>query len=190
MRCASALVNAPFFLLAYPLLRGGGTRERLGGLFAFAGSAALGGVLVWLPILFWFHARGGLGALVDSILLHNLAYASAIPLDLRLQALLLNPAQIPISQGLVWVLAALGFVLLARSGDRHALVYVGGWALFSAVGVVESCQVIADRETGRSKRFGFVEMDSREAANAAKEKFNGHNLHGKTLKVDEAKPRT
>ena len=61
--------------------------------------------------------------------------------------------------------------------------------LFSAVGVVESCQVVADRETGRSKRFGFVEMDSRETANAAKEKFNGHNLHGKTLKVDEAKPR-
>jgi cold-inducible RNA-binding protein len=61
--------------------------------------------------------------------------------------------------------------------------------LFSAVGVVESCQVIADRETGRSKRFGFIEMDSRESANAAKEKFNGHNLHGKTLKVDEAKPR-
>jgi RNA recognition motif-containing protein len=61
--------------------------------------------------------------------------------------------------------------------------------LFSAVGVVESCQVVADRETGRSKRFGFIEMDSRESANAAKEKFNGHNLHGKTLKVDEAKPR-
>jgi hypothetical protein len=33
-------------------------------------------------------------------------------------------------------------------------------------------------------------MDSREAANAAKEKFNGYSLHGKTLKVDEAKPRT
>jgi cold-inducible RNA-binding protein len=61
--------------------------------------------------------------------------------------------------------------------------------LFSAVGVVESCQVIADRETGRSKRFGFVELDSREAADAAKVKFNGHNLHGKPLKVDEAVPR-
>jgi RNA recognition motif-containing protein len=61
--------------------------------------------------------------------------------------------------------------------------------LFSAAGVVESCQVIVDRETGRSKRFGFVEMNSREAANVAKEKFNGHNLHGNTLKVDEAKPR-
>ena len=62
--------------------------------------------------------------------------------------------------------------------------------LFSSVGVVESCQVITDRETGRSKRFGFVEMNSKEAADAAKEKLNGHNLHGKTLKVDEAKPRT
>jgi len=61
--------------------------------------------------------------------------------------------------------------------------------LFSAVGEVESCKLIADRETGRSKGFGFVEMNSREAANAAKEKFNGHSLHGKTLKVDEAKPR-
>jgi RNA recognition motif-containing protein len=62
--------------------------------------------------------------------------------------------------------------------------------LFSAAGVVESCQIITSRETGLSKGFGFVEMDSRDAANAAKEKFNGHNLHGKTLKVDEAKPRT
>jgi len=61
--------------------------------------------------------------------------------------------------------------------------------LFSAVGVVESCQLVTDRETGRLKGFGFVEMNSREAADAAKEKFNGHNLHGKTLKVDEAKPK-
>jgi RNA recognition motif-containing protein len=61
--------------------------------------------------------------------------------------------------------------------------------LFSAVGVVESCRLIADQETGRSKGFGFVEMNSREAADAAKEKLNGHTLHGKTLKVNEAKPR-
>ena len=61
--------------------------------------------------------------------------------------------------------------------------------LFSAVGAVSSCQLIADRATGLSKGFGFVEMDSAETAKAAKEKLNGHNLHGKTLKVDEAKPR-
>ena len=61
--------------------------------------------------------------------------------------------------------------------------------LFSAVGVVESCQLIANRETGRSKGFGFVEMNSREAADAAKAKFNGHSLHGNALKVSEAVPR-
>ena len=61
--------------------------------------------------------------------------------------------------------------------------------LFSAIGVVESCQLIANQKTGRSKGFGFVEMTSREAADAAKEKFNGHNLHGNTLKVSEAEPR-
>jgi RNA recognition motif-containing protein len=49
--------------------------------------------------------------------------------------------------------------------------------------------LIVDRETGRPKGFCFVEMDSRETADAAKEKFNGHNLHGHTLKVNEAKPR-
>ncbi len=59
--------------------------------------------------------------------------------------------------------------------------------LFNAIGVVESCRLIADQETGRSKRFGFVEMHSREAANAAKAKFNGYTLHGKTLIVNEVK---
>jgi RNA recognition motif-containing protein len=61
--------------------------------------------------------------------------------------------------------------------------------LFSLAGAVESCQVIEDRETGRSKGFAFVEMSSLEVANTAKEKFNGHNFHGKALKVDEAKPK-
>ena len=62
--------------------------------------------------------------------------------------------------------------------------------LFSEVGPVESCQVITDRETGRSKGFGFVEMNSIEGADAAREKFNGQDLHGRALKVDEAKPKT
>ena len=61
--------------------------------------------------------------------------------------------------------------------------------LFSAVGPVESCQLIEDRETGRSKGFAFVEMNSRDEANAVKEQFNGHELHGKAVKVDEANPR-
>jgi cold-inducible RNA-binding protein len=61
--------------------------------------------------------------------------------------------------------------------------------LFSAVGVVESCQLITDRESGRSKGFGFIEMNSKEAADAAKERFNGQDLHGRALKVNDAKPR-
>ena len=62
--------------------------------------------------------------------------------------------------------------------------------LFSEVGAVESCQVITDRETGRSKGFGFVEMNSKAEATTAKEKFDGQDLHGRALKVDEAKPKT
>ena len=62
--------------------------------------------------------------------------------------------------------------------------------LFSEVGAVESCQVITDRDTGRSKGFGFVEMNTKAEASAAKEKFDGQDLHGRALKVDEAKPRS
>jgi cold-inducible RNA-binding protein len=62
--------------------------------------------------------------------------------------------------------------------------------LFSEVGVVDSCNLILDRETERSRGFGFIEMNSQEAANAAKEKFNGQELHGQALKVHDAKPRT
>lgn len=62
-------------------------------------------------------------------------------------------------------------------------------ALFSTVGVVDSCQLITDRDSGRSKGFGFIEMNSIEAADAAKEKFNGQDLHGRALKVNDAKPR-
>lgn len=61
--------------------------------------------------------------------------------------------------------------------------------LFSEVGPVESCQVITDRDTGRSKGFGFVEMNSKAEASAAKVKFDGQDLHGRALKVDEAKPK-
>ena len=61
--------------------------------------------------------------------------------------------------------------------------------LFSEVGEVDSCQLITDRDSGRSKGFAFIEMNSTENANTAKEKFNGQDLHGKALKVNDAKPR-
>ena len=50
--------------------------------------------------------------------------------------------------------------------------------------------MITDRDTGRSKGFAFIEMDSKESATSAKEKFNGQDLHGRALKVDDAKPKT
>jgi RNA recognition motif-containing protein len=61
--------------------------------------------------------------------------------------------------------------------------------LFSEVGEVDSCQLITDRDSGRSKGFAFIEMNSQDNANTAKEKLNGQDLHGKPLKVNDAKPR-
>jgi cold-inducible RNA-binding protein len=61
--------------------------------------------------------------------------------------------------------------------------------LFAQVGTVESASVVEDRETGRSRGFGFVEMSSKEEGDAAIQKFNGHDLGGRALNVNEAKPR-
>ena len=61
--------------------------------------------------------------------------------------------------------------------------------LFAQVGSVDSANVIMDRETGRSKGFGFVEMSDSESANAAIEKFNGSEFGGRAMNVSEAKPQ-
>lgn len=60
---------------------------------------------------------------------------------------------------------------------------------FSAFGEVESTIVIRDRETGRSRGFGFVEMSDDSSATAAIESLNGKNFQGRNLTVNEAKPR-
>jgi len=62
--------------------------------------------------------------------------------------------------------------------------------LFSQAGTVESTSIIEDRETGRSRGFGFVEMATAEDAAAAIEKFNGKDVDGRSLTVNEAKPKT
>lgn len=62
--------------------------------------------------------------------------------------------------------------------------------MFEAHGTVESAQVIMDRETGRSKGFGFVEMKSDQEATAAIAALNGQDAGGRALTVNEAKPRT
>ena len=61
--------------------------------------------------------------------------------------------------------------------------------LFSAHGTVTSAQVIADRDTGRSKGFGFVEMASDSEAQAAIDALNGQQHEGRPLTVNEAKPK-
>ena len=60
-------------------------------------------------------------------------------------------------------------------------------SLFSQIGAVESVSIIVDRETGRSKGFGFVAM-SAEDADKAIEQFNGYELSGRPLTVNEARP--
>jgi len=61
--------------------------------------------------------------------------------------------------------------------------------LFSQAGTVESANVVEDRDTGRSRGFGFVEMASREEGEAAIQQFNGKDLGGRALTVNEARPR-
>jgi cold-inducible RNA-binding protein len=60
---------------------------------------------------------------------------------------------------------------------------------FEAFGQVSSASVITDRETGRSRGFGFVEMPADGEARAAIEGLNDKDLHGRALKVNEARPR-
>lgn len=61
--------------------------------------------------------------------------------------------------------------------------------LFGQVGSVESATVIEDRETGRSRGFGFVEMTNKEEAETAITQFNGKEFNGRNLTVNEAKAR-
>jgi RNA recognition motif-containing protein len=62
--------------------------------------------------------------------------------------------------------------------------------LFAEAGEVQNAQVIVDRETNRSRGFGFVEMASDEAAESAIKKFNGRDLKGRAIRVNEAQSRT
>ncbi len=89
--------------------------------------------------------------------------------------------------------------LLLRSSIVGKKLYVGNLtykvnesdleALFSQYGSVQSAQIIIDRDTNRSKGFGFVEMGSDAEAQAAIQGLNGHDHDGRNLTVNEAKPR-
>lgn len=61
--------------------------------------------------------------------------------------------------------------------------------MFGAFGTVESANIVEDRETGRSRGFGFVEMSSKSEAEEAISGLNGKEVDGRSLTVNEAKPR-
>ena len=61
---------------------------------------------------------------------------------------------------------------------------------FEGYGVVTSVNIIMDRDSGRPKGFGFVEMSTNAEATAAINGLNGHEMNGRALNVNEAKPRT
>ena len=62
-------------------------------------------------------------------------------------------------------------------------------AIFEKYGAVDSCSILMDRETGRSRGFAFVEMSDSTAAQNAMRELDGTELHGRNLKANEAKPR-
>lgn len=88
---------------------------------------------------------------------------------------------------------------LCKETTMEKKLYVGGLSygtsdsalreLFSQAGTVESATVIMDRESGRSKGFGFVEMSSDQEASKAIDLFNGKELDGRTITVNEARPQ-
>jgi cold-inducible RNA-binding protein len=61
--------------------------------------------------------------------------------------------------------------------------------LFGRSGQVESANIVMDRDTGRSRGFAFVEMDTRESADAAIQALNGYEIEGRSLTVNEARPK-
>lgn len=96
-----------------------------------------------------------------------------------------------------WVLPVMRF--FQRSPKVAKKLYVGNLSyettdsdlqkLFEGFGTVESAQVISDRDTGRSKGFGFVEMGNAQEAEAAINGLNGKEIGGRSLTVNEARPR-
>jgi len=94
-------------------------------------------------------------------------------------------------------------LFIPKTGERYIYMstklYVGNLAfqttsqdlqdLFAQAGTVQSASVVEDRDTGRSRGFAFIEMSSEEEATSAIAQFNGKEVGGRALKVNEAKPR-
>jgi len=93
----------------------------------------------------------------------------------------------------------LATVYTLSSKDPDVNIFVGNLAfttaeddlrqLFASYGTVETVRIMTDRETGRSRGFGFVEMPDSRAAHSAIDALNGTSLAGRALTVNEARPR-
>ena len=91
------------------------------------------------------------------------------------------------------------FLLIGEECSMETKLYVGNLPysarseglqeLFAQAGTVASASVVTDRESGRSKGFGFVEMSSHEEAEKAIQMFNGYSFEGRDLRVNIARPR-
>lgn len=89
--------------------------------------------------------------------------------------------------------------LLITEKDIRMNIYVGNISyrmgdseleeVFAKFGTVKSAKIITDRETGRSKGFGFIEMEVSDDGSKAIEALNGNECEGRTLRVNEARPR-
>jgi 4-amino-4-deoxy-L-arabinose transferase-like glycosyltransferase len=131
-----AAVDAALFVLLLPLIaKGGPWFPRL---LRFTGWAVLGGLAVWLPVLAWFHARGGLEELLDAVFLHNFAYAGGLGGVERLRNLLSSVPALWEAAAAACVLAGVGLVFLARGSERWRARYLAGWLVASAVGASAS----------------------------------------------------
>jgi cold-inducible RNA-binding protein len=81
-----------------------------------------------------------------------------------------------------------GFFFQLSSAFNHPVHNSGVSDMFSKLGQVESVQIITDRDTGRSKGFGFVQMSDDKAAEKAIAELNGKEVNGRKLTVNEARP--
>jgi 4-amino-4-deoxy-L-arabinose transferase-like glycosyltransferase len=126
-------VNAIFFVLIFPCLASAEDRWRR--LVRFTSWMTLGALAVWVPLFGWFLLHGAFREALDAILLHNLDYASVVPLSQRLGNLANTARTLAISQGATWLLAGLGLARLTRRGDRSPARFLLGWVAASAVGV-------------------------------------------------------
>ena len=129
-------VNWLFLLAVYPgfVSQTGRLRKTL----VFAGSLALGAICVWGPITAYFAWQRGLGDFISNVFTHNLEYVNALRWPERLDNCFETIRRLSASQGIAWVLGAIGLCRLWLIGRKRACFFLAGWLATSALGVSAS----------------------------------------------------